>query len=386
VLHRTLLTSVVALAAALLPATAGAAGTTAPADPRSHIVVLKDTATDPGEVATMHGRRLGASPGRIYTDALKGYAAALPDESLEAVRRDPRVAYVEPDGPVQATAQNLPWGINRVDADTSSTLAGNGSGGVSNVNAFVIDTGISKHPDLRVVRHVNFAGGPNTDCSGHGTHVAGTLAAKDNTAAVVGVAPGASLTGVKVLGCDDYGTKSDVIAGIDYVTRKARRTGGPDVANLSLGDKPSPAVDDAVRRSARSGVFYAVAAGNQGGSACETSPARAGAGTNNGIATVAATDTWDREARFSNYGACVDIWAPGVSILSTRRGGGTGRMSGTSSAAPHVSGGGALYRSRHSASPSDLERKLRESAAVPGTRSENGHLIHRLFVGGSAGF
>ena len=370
---------VLALVAALAPAAASAA-------PVRSIVVFKAGVSNPGSVADQHRARHGAQLRHVYKDALKGYAAKIPSARLAALRSDKRVAYVEHDGAVRAVGQILPWGVNRVDADTSTTLAGDGSGAISNMHAFVVDTGIYKHSDLNVVNHVDYADGPNTDCDGHGTHVAGTLAARDNASAVVGVAPGIRLTGVKVLDCEGSGLRSDVIAGVDYVTRRAPYTRGPDVANVSLGTGPSQSIDDAVRRSAASGIFYAVAAGNDGANACYTSPARAGAGTNNGIATVAATDGYDGETPSSNFGSCVDIWAPGASILSTRKGGGTTRASGTSMASPHVAGGGALYRSRHAATARDIETKLTASAEFPGTRSKNGRLIRRLFVGGAAGF
>jgi aqualysin 1 len=155
---------------------------------------------------------------------------------------------------------------------------------------------------------------------------------------------------------------------------------------VSLGGDPSQAVDDAVRRSARSGVFYAVSAGNDRSRACGRSPARAGAGTNNGIATVASTDSSDEEASSSNYGECVDIWAPGVRVVSTKAGGGMATKSGTSMAVPHVAGSGALFRSRHAVTPTSVERKLKASAKFPGTESKDGRSIRRLFSGGAAGF
>ena len=251
---------------------------------------------------------------------------------------------------------------------------------VANVNVYVIDTGVdATHPDLNVVGHVAFAGGPNRDCHGHGTHVAGTIAARDNANDVVGVAPGAPITGVKVLGCNGSGSNSGVIAGIDWVTANAIK---PAVANMSLGGGASQAIDDAVRRSAASGVFYALAAGNEATNAC-TRPRRAGAGSNNGIMTVAATDSADREASFSNFGTCVDVWAPGVSVLSTRKGGGTTTMSGTSMASPHGAGGGALYLATHTgSSPSAVEGALKSAAQATGTTSKDGRSIVREYVGG----
>jgi subtilisin family serine protease len=325
-------------------------------------------------------RRYGFRSEHVFSSAIRGFAARLSAAQIQQLENDTLVQFVEPDGVMTTTAQSLPWGINKIDADISSTLAGNGSGVVSNINVYVIDTGVdSRHGDLNVVRHVNFAGGSNRDCHGHGTHVAGTIAARDNTSDVVGVVPGAPVTGVKVLGCNGSGSTSGVIKGVDWVTANAKR---PAVANMSLGGGASQALDNAVVKSAASGVFYALAAGNSGANACNSSPARAGAGTNNGILTVAATDSADREASWSNYGTCVDIWAPGVSILSTRNGGGTTTMSGTSMASPHGAGGGALYLSTQTgASPAAVESALKTFAVSTPNKSKDGRTITRLNVG-----
>ena len=370
----------IASGATLGPAVAAARG------PAPYIVVLKDRTQDSGVVARSHEGRHKVKPRSIYRHALKGYAATIPSTRVHKLRQDPRVEYVERDGTMRESGQSLPWGIDKIDTDRSSTFAGNGWGAVNNAHAFVVDSGIYRHSDLNVVNRINFAGGPSDDCRGHGTHVAGTLAARDNAATVVGAAPGTRLTAVKVLDCEGSGSKSDIIAGVDYVTARARGTSGPDVATMSLSGDPSRAIDDSVRRSAASGVFYAVAAGNGGSYACRRSPARAGAGTNNGIATVASTDPSDEEAPSSNYGVCVDIWAPGVRVASTRAGGGITTKSGTSMAVPHVAGTGALFRSRHAVTPSYVERKLKSSATVPGTKSKDGRYIRRLFAGGRAGF
>jgi aqualysin 1 len=350
------------------------------------IVVLKQGFA-PGGHATNESRAAeiarshGLTPSFTYGSALFGFAASVPEGRLSALRNDPRVEYVENDGIAYATNQTIPWGITKVGADVSSTKAGNGSGAITNVNVYVIDSGVdTAHPDLNVVNHVNFAGGPNKDCNGHGTHVAGSVAARDNAQDVVGVAPGAPVTGVKVLGCSGSGSWSGVIKGIDWVTANAKK---PAVANMSLGGGVSQSVDDAVVRSANSGVFYVLAAGNDGKDACTSSPARTGAGTNNGILTVAATDSGDKEASWSNFGSCVDIWAPGVSILSTRNGGGTTTMSGTSMASPHGAGGGALYLSSNTgASPATVEAALKSAAQSTGTTSKDGKAIKRLYVGG----
>lgn len=293
---------------------------------------------------------------------------------------------------MRALDHTLPWGIDKIEADLSSTKADDGSDSVSNVNAYIIDTGINlSHPDLNVIGHRNFTGdGKKRDCHGHGTHVAGTVAAKDDAGYVVGAASGAPLTGVKVLGCKGSGTTSHVIKGIDWVTAKAD-VDGPDntlgtsddnqpvVANMSLGGGgASRALDKAVRRSASSGVFYAVAAGNDGRNACNYSPARAGAGTDNGIVTVAATNSSDKEASWSNHGSCVDLWAPGVNILSTRNGGGTTTMSGTSMASPHAAGGAALYLSTHTMNrPSAVESAMKCAATKTANKSKDGRTITR---------
>jgi subtilisin family serine protease len=372
------LAALAAVAAVILavPATGASAQGAEPV-----IVVLK-TGVNSHAVAALHARNYGAQVGFVYEGhALYGYSAVVPAARLAALRADENVAYVEPDGEMSLVAQTLPWGIDRVDADISSTQAGNGSGAISNVNVYVIDTGVdTKHADLNVVRHVNFAGGKNADCHGHGTHVAGTVAARDNTIDVVGVAPGAPVTGVKVLGCSGSGSTSGVIAGVDWVTGNAVR---PAIANMSLGGSASTALDNAVTNSAASGVFYSLAAGNSGADACTQSPARAGAGTNNGVMTTAATDSADREASWSNYGSCVDIWAPGVSILSTRLRGGTTTFSGTSMASPHAGGVGALYLSSNTgASPASVEAALKTDSVATGTNSKDGRAIKLVYAGG----
>jgi aqualysin 1 len=342
-----------------------------------YIVVLEDDVDNPSQIASGIEERQDIDVGFIYTNALEGFSATIPDEDLAAVRADPRVDSVAPDGRVHAVAQTLPWGVDKIGADVSSTLAGNGSGAVSGVNVYIIDTGIYKrHSDLNVVNRdlISFSSGKNTDCgAGHGTHVAGVVAARDNDRGVVGVVPGAPLTSVKVLGCKGSGFISTVIEGIDWVTANAEK---PAVANVSLSAEVDQApgaaqlLDDAVRESAASGVFYSVAAGNKGKHACDYSPARAGRtwdGTewvyDNGVVTTAAVRIDREEASWSNYGNCVDLWAPGKDILSTKNEGGTSKMSGTSMAAPHVGGTAALYLSKNAgATPATLEDILKADA------------------------
>ncbi len=372
----------IALLVAALAVPASLLALPAQAEPgaSSYIVVLKD-AVDPAAVANIHSARYGVQVGAVWGYALHGYSAVIPNDRVAALRADANVEYVVADGEASISAQTVPWGIDKIDADVSSTHAGDGSGAVANVNVYVIDTGVdTTHPDLNVVSFVQFGGGPKRDCNGHGTHVAGTIAAKDDSQGVVGVAPGAPIYAVKVLGCGGSGSWSSVISGINWVTQNHRANA---VANMSLGGSANQAVDDAVRNSAASGVFYALAAGNDGANACNQSPARAGAGTTNGIATVAAVDSSDSEASWSNYGSCVDIWAPGVSIYSTYKDGGYATLSGTSMASPHVDGGGALYLSTHSgASPATVEGALKSAAVTPGPHSKDGRAITREYVGG----
>ena len=402
---------VVLVALTALVASSGAAASAAPSASQGrgagdYVVVLHDWVSNPGAVAAEHSRAQGAQVRFVYEHAIRGYAATISEQGLRGVQRDPRVDYVEADDvmtiahhrdnhsggpgggggepapepepepdPTCPGAQTLPWGIDKIDADESSADAGDCTGAVNNVHVYVIDTGAdTAHGDLNVVNHVNFAGGPNKDCHGHGTHVAGTIAARDNTSDVVGVAPGAPITGVKVLSCSGSGSYSGVIAGIDWVTGDAANKTNA-IANMSLGGGKSTAVNDAVIASANSGVAYSIAAGNSNADACNYSPASAG--THSGVITVGATTSSDTKASFSNYGSCVDIWAPGVSILSTKAGGGTTTMSGTSMAAPHVGGGAALYLSTHTGALAPAVEVALKTATVTTTAG-----LKRLHVGG----
>jgi subtilisin family serine protease len=332
--------------------------------PGHYIVRLKDD-VDPSEVMQLHGLAANFQ----YRAAFKGFAGAIPEARLAALKADSRVLYIEQDQAVQINAQTIPWGISNTAATTSSTLAGNGSGAVSGPTVFVIDTGVSAVADLNRVGHVNYAGGKNDDCHGHGTHVAGTVGAKDDTNLVVGMAPGVAIYGVKVLSCAGSGTNSGVIAGMDFV---ANSTAARKVANMSLGGGFSQAVNDAAANMVNNDVAVAVAAGNDGADASTKSPASAPS-----VLTVAAHDSGNVNASWSNFGSLVDLSAPGVSVLSTSRSGGTATMSGTSMASPHVAGALALYRANNPTA-SGTQAMSAVKANTSGTSSRG---FGRLYVG-----
>ncbi|GAA5512781.1 aqualysin-1 [Deinococcus carri] len=340
--------------------TARLLGTNNPnAIPGQYIVVFSDGAAPTNLGAQDAGglvRTLGLDPQgitvqHIYTQALNGFAAKLSAQNLAKLQADKRVKYIEQDGVVHATAtqSNATWGLDRIDQrdlplNGSYTYANTGAG----VTAYIIDTGINiNHTDFggRAVWGTNASGdGQDRDCNGHGTHVAGTIGS--NT---WGVAKGTDLVAVKVLKCDGFGDNSDVIAGINWAVNNKR---GPAVANMSLGGGTSQAVDDAVNNAASKNLIMVVAAGNEDQDACNVSPARA----RNAI-TVGATMKTDRRPDRtdwgytkagtplgSNYGTCVDLFAPGDKITSTWIGSNTATntISGTSMASPHVAGAAAL--------------------------------------------
>lgn len=334
---------------------AGAAPRAGAEAPGRYIVVLRE-GQDPAAVAADHGLALE----HRFEHAVRGFAATGQPGKLEELRGDPRVEAAEPDRVVAISAQTLPTGVDRVDADLSATANINGADEQVNVNIAILDTGIQKsHPDLNVVGGYNCTSTNRSnwnDGHGHGTHVAGTAAAKDNGAGVVGVAPGARLRAVKVLGNSGSGFVSWIICGVDWVTKNAGTVG---VANMSLGGEfTSAALDTAIANSVAKGVTYAAAAGNSAKDASTFSPARhpdvlavsAVADSDSrcgGLGPVTAYGADDAFASFSNFGSVVDIAAPGVNILSTTKGGGYGTSSGTSMASPHVAGAAGLYVATH---------------------------------------
>ncbi|AKH17630.1 S8 family peptidase [Deinococcus soli (ex Cha et al. 2016)] len=322
-------------------------GTSNPdAIPGQYIVVFSDGAaadlssqSASGLISSLGLDPQGVQVQQVYGAALNGFAAKLSTQNLAKLQADKRVKYIEQDAMMHmsATQTGATWGLDRVDQrnlplDGSYTYTSTASG----VKVYIIDTGIN-------TAHTNFGGraiwgtnttgdGNNSDCQGHGTHVAGTVGS-----ATWGVAKGATLVAVKVLGCDGSGTNSGVIAGVNWaVTNKGSATA---VANMSLGGGASQAVDDAVNSAASKNLIMAVAAGNENQNACNVSPARAASAI-----TVGSTTNTDARSSFSNYGSCVDLFAPGSNITSTWIGSttATNTISGTSMATPHVAGAAAL--------------------------------------------
>ena len=297
-----------------------------------YIVVLNDGA-NPRSVAAI----AGVEPGYVYTAAVNGFSAELNAGQLNALQHNPNVAYIEQDQSVAATTtqSGATWGIDRID-QRARPLSGtyNYTTTASTVYAYVIDTGIyASHSQFggRASNVYDALGGNGTDCNGHGTHVAGTIGS-----ATYGVAKSVRLRGVRVLDCNGSGSTSGIIAAIDWL--RVNRA-NPAVANLSLGGGLSSTLNTAINNLANSGVFVAVAAGNENQNACNVSPASAASAT-----TVAASTSTDAKASYSTYGSCVDLYAPGSSITSTWLNGGTNTISGTSMASPHVAGVAALYK------------------------------------------
>ncbi|MGW5668311.1 S8 family serine peptidase [Micromonospora sp. NPDC003776] len=281
--------------------------------------------------------RYGGTVGTVWSAALTGYNAKMSPAQARRLAADPSVAYVEQDRVVttQGTQTGATWGLDRID---QRSLPLNGTytypNTATNVRAYIIDTGIRiTHSDFggRATWGTNTVDTNNTDCNGHGTHVAGTVGG--NT---YGVAKGVRLIAVKVLNCSGSGSTSGVISGVNWVTSNAVK---PAVANMSLGGGASSTLDSAVANSISSGVTYGIAAGNSSANACNYSPARVASAI-----TVGATTSSDARASYSNYGSCLDIFAPGSSITSDWSTGdtATNTISGTSMATPHVVGAAAL--------------------------------------------
>ncbi|HEX8071971.1 MAG TPA: S8 family peptidase [Pyrinomonadaceae bacterium] len=329
--------------------------------PNKYIVVFEDWATgERGQfsaaaaLADSVTANYGGKVERVYQHALNGFAANMTEDQALTLSQDPRVRFVEEDGEMHATTTQTgaTWGLDRIDQrdrPLNGTYVYNFTG--SGVRAYVIDTGIrTTHTQFggRASAVFDAFGGNGQDCNGHGTHVAGTIGGS-----TYGVAKSALLRAVRVLDCSGSGSTSGVIAGVDWVTNNHI---SPAVANMSLGGGASSALDTAVNNSINSGMTYSIAAGNSSTDACTQSPARVAAAI-----TVGSTTSSDARSSFSNFGTCVDIFAPGSSITSAwaTSDTATNTISGTSMASPHVCGVSALYLQAHpGSSPATIRNAI----------------------------
>jgi subtilisin family serine protease len=374
---------VLALVAACSQDAAGPAATEAAAPLLSqstdgsnrYIVVVKEGA-NPRSVAAV----LGITPEYVYTTAVNGFAGTLNAGQLNALRHNRNVEYVEADGEVRASVvqTGATWGLDRIDQASLplSTTFGYLNTGLG-VRAYIVDTGIRlTHAEVAGRASTGFdavtAGGTGDDCNGHGTHVAGTVGGT-----TYGVAKAVSLVAVRVLDCGGSGTNAGVIAGVDWVASNAVL---PAVANLSLGGGANTTLDNAVKNAISRGVTFVVAAGNGffgfAQPACNYSPARVPEAI-----TVGATTTTDAKASYSNYGPCLDIFAPGSGITSSwyTNDTATNTISGTSMASPHVAGVAALYlQSNPGASPATVSGALIAGATLNKVTSAGSGSPNRL--------
>ncbi|GGR92396.1 S8 family peptidase [Deinococcus sedimenti] len=358
-------------------------GTSNPeAIPGQYVVVFNDDVQTDFTAQSDFIGALGLDPQgvqvqHVYSAALNGFAAKLSSQNLAKLQGDKRVKYIEQDAMMHMTATQTgaTWGLDRVDQrsrPTDGNYIYNYTG--SGIKAYIIDTGIrTSHTNFggRAIWGTNTTGdGNNSDCQGHGTHVAGTVGSS-----TYGVAKGVTLVAVKVLNCSGSGTNSGVIAGVNWaVTNKGSATA---VANMSLGGGFSQAVNDAVNSAAGKNLIMVVAAGNENQNACNVSPASAASAI-----TVGSTTNTDTRSSFSNYGSCVDLFAPGSNITSTwnTSNTATNTISGTSMASPHVAGAAVLRVAAGSAGNSAVTSAVISSATTNVVSGVNGSPNRLLYT------
>lgn len=353
--------------AALLSPAAASSATAAQAAPAAtanrYLVVLK-AGGDARAVAAL----AKAQPDYVYSAVLNGFAAELTDGQLNALQRSPWVDYIEPDQTVTINSvQNMdangdPWGLDRIDQRNlplSKTYTYNYA--AATVSAYIIDTGIqANHPEFgtRAASVYDALGGTGADCNGHGTHLAGTIGGK-----TYGVAKQVKLRGMRVLNCSGSGSFATVIAALDWLRANAQK---PAVAVLALGGPKNLSVNTAVTNLANSGVFVAVSGGSSNSDACNYSPASAPEAY-----TAISSSKTDARHTASNYGPCVDGYAPGILIKSAWLNSTASTISGTSMAAAHVAGAGALYKSKFGDAPSATISNWINTNATPGVITGN---------------
>jgi len=346
----------------LAPARQSAAQVAQAAVADRYIITFRANVADALAMAASMVRANGGQLHYTYTTALRGFAATLPPQAVAALARNPLIASIEPDAIVTASATqaSATWGLDRLDQRAlprNSSYSYNATG--AGVYAYIIDTGIlAGHTEFTGRMAPGYTaindGRGTTDCNGHGTHVAGTVGGT-----TYGVAKGTTLVPVRVLGCNGSGTNSGVIAGLDWVAAQTKR---PAVANMSLGGGASSTIDVAVANAVSKGVTVVVAAGNDSLSACNYSPAR-----ETSAITVGSTDSTDARSIFSNFGNCVDVFAPGSRITSAwyTSSTATNTISGTSMASPHVAGAAALYlQGAPTATPATVTNAILTSATA----------------------
>ena len=359
----------VAVGAALIVSVAGVrAPHIAEAAPAKSVYIVRLKSSSMLAPFVMQEGKYGTQITQLFASIFPGFASKLSTPEVARLRKNKKVLSVSKMGIYKVPKRTAPsssiafWGLDRINQrrlplDGQTPSAGNGSG----VRVYVVDTGVDlNHPEFQGRVSDSYSGidgsSNASDCNGHGTHVAGTIAGKTS-----GVAPAATIVPVKVLSCNGSGNSLWILRGLDYVMADYAMRRQPSVVNLSLGGSVDPALDAAIEAMVSRGITVVVAAGNNNKSACLVSPARAPSAL-----TVGASDVLDKRASFSNHGSCLDLFAPGVGVRSAWPGGTYRNLNGTSMAAPHVAGVAAHVLGQNpTLSPAQVSRKITDSA-TPG--------------------